>query len=36
MFGGMRLANPGADLSLLDGPVGSDPAFHVESLSDVA
>ena len=24
-----RLANPGAVLSLLDGPVGSDPGFHV-------
>ena len=25
----LRLANPGAVLSLLDGPVGSDPGFHV-------
>ena len=29
MSGGLRLANPGAVLSLLDGPVGSDPGFHV-------
>ena len=29
MSGGLRLANPGAILSLLDGPVGSDPGFHV-------
>ena len=26
---GLRLANAGAVLSLLDGPVGSDPGFHV-------
>ena len=29
LSGGFRLANPGAVLSLLDGPVGSDPGFHV-------
>ena len=29
MSGGLRLANPGAVLSLLDGLVGSDPGFHV-------
>ena len=29
MSGGFRLASPGAVLSLLDGPVGSDPGFHV-------
>ena len=29
MSGCLRLANPGADLSLLDSPVGSDPGFHV-------
>ena len=29
MSGGLRLANPGAILSLLDGPVVSDPGFHV-------
>ena len=29
MSGGLRLANPGAVLSLLDGPAGSDPGFHV-------
>ena len=29
MSGGLRLANPGAVLSLLDGPVGSDLGFHV-------
>ena len=29
MSGGLRLATPGAVLSLLDGPVGSDPGFHV-------
>ena len=29
LSGGLRLANPGAVLSLLDGPVGSDPGFHV-------
>ena len=29
MSGGLRLANPGAVLSLLEGPVGSDPGFHV-------
>ena len=29
MSGGLRLANPGAVLSLLDGPVVSDPGFHV-------
>ena len=29
LCGGLRLANPGAVLSLLDGPVGSDPGFHV-------
>ena len=29
MSGGLRLANPGAVLSLLDGPVGSDPGLHV-------
>ena len=29
MSGGLRLANPCAVLSLLDGPVGSDPGFHV-------
>ena len=29
MSGGLRLANPGAVLCLLDGPVGSDPGFHV-------
>ena len=28
LSGGLRLANPGAVLSLLDGPVGSDPGFH--------
>ena len=27
--GRLTLANPGAILTLLDGPVGSDPAFHV-------
>ena len=27
--GGLRLANPGAVLSLLDGPAGSDPGYHV-------
>ena len=29
LSGGLRLANPGAVLSLLDGPVGSDSGFHV-------
>ena len=29
LSGGLRLANPGAVLSLLDGPVGSDPGFYV-------
>ena len=29
LSGGFRLANPGAVLSLLDGPVGSDPGFYV-------
>ena len=29
LSGSLRLANPGAVLSLLDGPVGSDPGFHV-------
>ena len=29
LSGGFHLANPGAVLSLLDGPVGSDPGFHV-------
>ena len=29
MSGGLRLANPGAVLSLLDGLVCSDPGFHV-------
>ena len=29
MSGGLRLASPGAVLSLLDGPVGSDLGFHV-------
>ena len=29
LSGGLRLANPGAVLSLLDGPIGSDPGFHV-------
>ena len=29
LSGGFRLANPGAVLSLLDGPVSSDPDFHV-------
>ena len=27
--GRLTLANPGAVLSLLDGPLGSDPAFHI-------
>ena len=31
MSGGLWLANPGAVLSLLDGPLGSDPGFHVVS-----
>ena len=30
MYGGLRLADPGAVLSLLDGPAGSDPGFHVD------
>ena len=29
LSGGFHLANPGAVLSLLDGPVGSDPGFYV-------
>ena len=29
MSGSLRLANPGVVLTLLDGPVGSDPGFHV-------
>ena len=29
MSGGLRLANPGVVLSLLDGLIGSDPGFHV-------
>ena len=29
LSGGFRLANPGSVLSLLDGPVGSDPGFYV-------
>ena len=29
LSGGLRLANPGAVLTLLDGPVGSDPGVHV-------
>ena len=29
LSGSLRLANPGAVLSLLDGLVGSDPGFHV-------
>ena len=29
LSGSLRLANPGAVLSLLDGPVCSDPGFHV-------
>ena len=29
MSGGLQLADPGAVLSLLDGPVGSDPGFYV-------
>ena len=30
LSGSLRLANPGAVLTLLDGPVGSDPGFHVD------
>ena len=29
LSGGLRLADPGAVLSLLDGPVGCDPGYHV-------